>query len=203
MFGLSNIKKAFLIFSSKEKLFIFAVAVGVFFISCDYAIIRPASTSIFLSQFSSKMFPYCWMLAIPVNLFIVYIYNRLLLKYGSLKTFFFFISSIILMNVSTSIFLKSFPFIIFIQFIFKDVYILLSFKQLWSLIHSTINTNKAKFLYGLMFGIGSLGSVFGGGISAIFATKIGSNNLFFLSFLFYFINCCLYANFNCFFRLSV
>lgn len=185
MFVLSNIKKAFLNFSIKERLFILSVAVGVFFISCDYAIIRPASTSIFLSQFSSKMFPYCWMLAIPVNLFIVYIYNKLLLKYGSLKTFFFFISSIILMHVSTSIFLKSFPFIIFIQFIFKDVYILLSFKQLWSLIHSTIDTNKAKFLYGLMFGIGSLGSVFGGIISATFATKIGSNNLFFLSFIFY------------------
>jgi AAA family ATP:ADP antiporter len=185
MFVLNNIKNAFLNFSIKERLFLLSVTIGVFFISCDYAIIRPASTSIFLSQYSSKMFPYCWMLAIPVNLFIVYIYNKLLMKYGSLKTFFFFISSIILMHVSTSFFLKTFPSIIFIQFIFKDVYILLAFKQLWSLIHSTINTNKAKFLYGLMFGIGSLGSVFGGLISAIFATKIGSNNLFYLSFIFY------------------
>jgi AAA family ATP:ADP antiporter len=185
MFILNKISKALLNFSSKEKLFIFSVVIGVFFISCDYAIIRPASTSIFLSQFSSRMFPYCWMLALPVNLFVVYIYNKLLLRYGSLKTFFFFILSIILMNLTTSIFFKSFPFIIFIQFIFKDIYILLSFKQLWSLIHSTIDTNKAKFLYGVMFGVGSLGSVLGGVISAIFATKIGSDNLFFLSLIFY------------------
>ncbi|NGX57004.1 MAG: hypothetical protein K1060chlam5_01260, partial [Candidatus Anoxychlamydiales bacterium] len=178
---LEKIKKNLLNFSAKEKSFILSVCLSVFFISCDYAIIRPASTSIFLSYYTSKLFPYCWMLAIPINLLIIYIYNKLLLKYGSLKTFFIFILSIILMHIASALLIEKFHFMTFLQFIFKDVYILLSFKQVWSLIHSTIDTSKAKFLYGLMFGIGSLGSVLGGLISALFAVKIGSHNLFLFS----------------------
>ena len=162
-------------------MFILSVLACVFFISCDYAIIRPASTSIFLSNFSSRAFPYCWILSVPFNLLVVYLYNKFLPIIGCLKTFLVFVFSIILVNALTGLFVNRIPSIIFFQFIFKDLYILLAFKQVWSMIHSTINTNRAKLLYGFMFGLGGVGSVLGGMISGFFAVQIKSTNLFFLS----------------------
>lgn len=187
-------KKNLLDFNSSQKLFILSVCACAFFFSCDYAIIRPASTSIFISNYTSKLFPYSWILGVPFNLFIVYLYNRFLPVIGCLKTFFVFVCSIIFMNSLTALLAAKFPFLIFIQFIFKDVYILLAFKQTWSMIHTTINTQKAKFLYGLMFGCGGAGSIFGGLISGFLAIKIRSLNLFLFSlplytivFIFYYI----------------
>lgn len=180
-------KKKYLDFSSSQKTFILSILVCVFFISCDYAIIRPASTSIFISNYTSKLFPYSWILGVPFNLFIVYLYNRFLPVIGCLKTFFAFVVSIIFINVFTSLFVCKLPFLIFFQFIFKDVYILLAFKQAWSMIHTTINTQKAKFLYGLMFGFGGIGSVLGGLISGFFAVSIKSENLFLFSLPIYLI----------------
>lgn len=187
-----SIKNFFLKFEKTQKVFILSVLASVFFISCDYAIIRPASTSIFLSNFSSKAFPYCWVLSVPFNLIVVYLYNKFLPIIGCLKTFLVFVFSVIFVNVLTALFVDRAPFIIFFQFIFKDLYILLAFKQVWSMIHSTINTHRAKLLYGFMFGLGGIGSVFGGMIAGFFAIQIKSANLFFLTipcyllvFLFY------------------
>ncbi|NGX34894.1 MAG: hypothetical protein K1060chlam1_01254 [Candidatus Anoxychlamydiales bacterium] len=189
---IKSIKSFFLDFDKTQKVFILSVLASVFFISCDYAIIRPASTSIFLSNFSSKAFPYCWILSVPFNLLVVYLYNRFLPIIGCLKIFFAFVFSIIFVNALTALFVDKVPAIIFFQFIFKDIYILLAFKQVWSMIHSTIDTKKAKLLYGFMFGLGGLGSVLGGVISGFFAVQIKSVNLFFFSipiylvvFLFY------------------
>jgi AAA family ATP:ADP antiporter len=179
------IKNLFLTYDHAKKVFILSILGYVFFVSCDYGVIRPASTSIFLSIYSSKYFPYCWILSVPFNLLVVYLYNRFLPIIGYLKTFVLFVCTIIFVNTSTALFVNKVPQIMFFQFIFKDLYILLAFKQIWSMIHATINTQKAKFLYGLMFGVGGFGSVFGGLISGFFAVQIKSRNLFFLSAFFY------------------
>jgi ATP:ADP antiporter, AAA family len=184
---LDYFKKKLISFDSTQKVFILSVLFCNFFISLDYSIIRPASSSIFISCFTSKLFPYSWILGVPFNLFIVYLYNRFLPVIGCLKTFFIFSFSVIVVNVFTSLFIHQFPFLIFFQFIFKDVYILLAFKQLWSMIHTTIDTQKAKFLYGFMFGLGGVGSVLGGIISGFFAVKLKSANLMLFSLPIYII----------------
>ena len=178
---MSFLKKFFADYNKVEKSFIISVISVVFFVSCEYAIVRPASTSIFLATFTSKSFPVCWILAVPLNLFFVYIYNKFLPKLGCLKTFFLFVLLIIFFNNLTALFVGKFPYIIFFQFIFKDVYIVFAFKQTWSMIHTTINTKKAKSLYGLMFGVGGFGSVIGGLVSGFFAVTLKSHNLLLLS----------------------
>ncbi|MBN2478890.1 MAG: MFS transporter [Parachlamydiales bacterium] len=55
------------------------------------------------------------------------------------------------------------------------------------MIHTTIDTRKAKFLYGLMFGIGGLGSIVGGVVSGFFAVDLKSQNLFLFSIPLYLI----------------
>ena len=63
----------------------------------------------------------------------------------------------------------------------KEVYILLMFQLLWSVIHANIKLSKAKYLYGIVFGVGGLGSVLGSSFPGFFAISYGSENLIFLT----------------------
>lgn len=167
--------------AKKEKIFVFFAMLTCFCIGLEYAITRPASQSIFLSLFSSAAIPYAWLWTVPLNLGVVTLYNRLLPRLGPLRTLgmaTFVIASIHLLTVFL---LPLFPQFIFFQYCWKDIYILLMFKQLWSMIHSTISSTKAKALYGAIFGMGTVGSILGSSVSGFFATQIGSEHLFLLT----------------------
>jgi AAA family ATP:ADP antiporter len=89
--------------------------------------------------------------------------------------------SIIALNVLTVQLLPIWPPIIFLQFVWKDIYILLMFKQLWSMIHSTIHPSKAKYLYGFIFGMGTVSSMLCSQIPSQFAVDLGSASLLYCS----------------------
>jgi ATP:ADP antiporter, AAA family len=191
---LKIIKNELRTFSKQERLFVFLTMVTVFFIAGEYSITRPASNSIFIAIFSTKLFPIVWLCTVPVNLAIISLYNKFLAKIGCKKIFFIFGILVIGVNCATALFHKTFSQLIFFQFIFKDIYILLMFKQLWSLIHCTIPKEKAKYLYGAIFGMGGIGSIIGSFLPGFFAVQMGSSNLFYftiplylLIFVFYFL----------------
>ena len=180
-------------FSHKERVFVFLAMLCVFLIAGEYSITRPASNSIFISVFSTKFFPYVWLLTVPVNLFIISLYNRFLPKFGCRKVFFIAVAAIITVNSTTAILQSYYQQIILFQFIFKDIYILLMFKQLWSLIHCTISKEKAKYLYGAIFGMGGIGSIIGSFFPSFFAVQIGSLNLFYFTIPIYLLIFLLYS----------
>ncbi len=190
---LNIIKRELSSFSNKEKIFVFLAMFSVFLIAGEYSITRPASNSIFISVFSSKFFPYVWLLTVPVNLLIISLYNRFLPKLGCRKVFFIAVAAIITVNGLTALFQSYYPQIILFQFIFKDIYILLMFKQLWSLIHCTIPKEKAKYLYGAIFGMGGIGSIIGSFLPSFFAVHIGSLNLFYSTIPIYLLIFLLYS----------
>jgi ATP:ADP antiporter, AAA family len=165
-------------FSRVEKLFIFFAMIAGFSISAEYAATRPSSSAIFLSTFSSHAIPWVWLISVPFNLFIVTLYNRFLPKIGPLKMVGIVGSIITATHIFCALFLQLFPNFIFVQFILKDIYIVLMFKQLWSMIHSTIPASRAKYLYGCIFGIGTLGAISGSLIPSFFAVHVGSEQLF-------------------------
>lgn len=177
----SFIKKEFNGFSSKEKLFIFFAMACGFLISLEYSITRPASNAIFITNLSTKFFPLVWLCTVPFNLMIIHFYNRYLSRLGCLKMFFIISFSVVLLNGLTGGLVAQFPYLIFFQFILKDIYILLMFKQMWSLIHVTISKERAKYFYGILFGMGGIGSIFGSTFSGFSAVEIGSEKLFFFS----------------------
>lgn len=165
-------------FSRRQKFFVFFSMVVGFLISSEYAITRPASSAIFLSLFSSRAIPWVWLISVPVNLFVICLYNRFLPRFGPLKM----VGSVGLITIFINL-LSAFsplfcPSLIFIQFVWKDIYILLMFKQLWSMIHSTISPQRAKYLYGFIFSIGTLGAIIGSFIPSFFAVALGSEFLF-------------------------
>lgn len=164
-------------FSTKERLFILFAMLCSFFISSEYAIVRPVSNSIFLTAYGSSAFPYAWLGIVPLNLLVVALYNKYLPRLGCFKMLVAIAVFVTTVNLFCCLFLNQISWLPFVFFLWKEVYIMLMFQQLWSVIHSAISFSKAKYLYGFFFGIGALGSSLGSLLPGFFAVKMGSETL--------------------------
>lgn len=156
-----------------------------FLIAMEYAAVRPASVSLFLSAHGTKMLPYAWLAAVPLNLLLVSLYNRFLPKWGYLRTCLTIVLSIASFNLLCALCIRSVPFLPFLFYAWKEVYILLMYQQLWSLLHAEIPLERAKGLYGMILGVGSLGALAGSCLPWLMATQFGSERLLFTTALIY------------------
>ncbi|MEM8629174.1 MAG: Npt1/Npt2 family nucleotide transporter [Chlamydiota bacterium] len=172
--------------------FILPAMVCSFLIAFEYAISRPASNAFFVSLFGPASYPYAWLFCVPLNFLVVSCYSRFLPKWGCASMMRLVASAVMLGNLCTYLLVDHFPAALFLHYLWKDIYILLMFKQLWSLIHSRISMGKARYLYGLFFGVGGLGSVLGSSLPSSFAVSLGSKIFFlaaipiYLTFLFFY-----------------
>ena len=178
---LKKLKLNFAEFSKSEKLFVLGAMLCGFFIQADYSIIRPVSNSLFIHAYSAQAFPYAWLAGVPINLLLVLLYNHFLPKLGPFRMFFATICAILFGNLFCALFIDKIAFLPFLFYVWKEVYIMLMFQQLWSVIHTTIKMTQAKFLYGVLFGIGGLGAIFGSTVPGFFAVQVGSESLLFLT----------------------
>ncbi len=176
-----SLKKVLTLTAAPNRAFVLFAMLAAFCISGEYAITRPASTGLFLTFFSADHLPTVWLATVPLNLLVVYLYNRFLPRFGPLKMLTTVVLIVIAINTSCAFLLSSFPWLIFLQFVCKDIYILLMFKQLWSLIHVSVEQKNAKFLYGLIYGVGTAGSILCSSIPSFSAVAIGSETLFLLT----------------------
>lgn len=164
--------------SRQRGLFLICALITGFCISMEYGVTRPVSHALFLSLFSAKAVPWAWLAMIPLNLTVVSLYTRFLPRIGPLSMMWIISTLIVMMNLSSTFLLHSMPEWLFVQFIWKDIYILLMFKQLWSMIHTTIDAHRAKYLYGLFFGFGAVGAIIGNQIPAHYSLVWGAETLF-------------------------
>lgn len=160
-----------------KHLFIICAMVCGFCIMGDYGIVRPVSHSVFLSTYGSHFFPYVWLAIVPFNFLIIELYNRFLPKIGIHKMFYTILASIFVINTCAALFMTKLPSFAFFFYIWKEIYVMLLFQQLWSVIHSTIKMDQAKYLYGLIFACGGIGGILGNSFPGYFAVKMGSANL--------------------------
>jgi AAA family ATP:ADP antiporter len=178
---LRSIKTELFSLSRTEKIFILCAMLTSFCICAEYALVRPVANSLFITFYGAKALPYAWIAIIPLNFILVSLYNRLLSKYSCLQILSGTVALIALGNVLGALFLKQSPFLAFFLYIWKDIYILLLFQQLWSVIHSTISSKRARYLYGVIFSVGAVGSIFGSMIPGLFAVSVGSETLLYFS----------------------
>jgi ATP/ADP translocase len=180
-----SLKKEIESYSYFEKMFILFVMLCSFCITAEYSITKPVSASVFISHFSTAFFPYAWLAVFPFNCLVVILYNRLLPRFGCHKMMIYSVSIVVLINSMSSFFLKTSPVFSFLHFVWKDIYVMLMFQSVWSVVHSTIKVDRAKYLYGIIYGVGGLGSVLGSSLTALLAVKIGSERLLLSTVLFY------------------
>ncbi|NGX45975.1 MAG: hypothetical protein K940chlam2_01156 [Chlamydiae bacterium] len=174
-------KEEFGSYSKIERLFIFAAMICGFLICAEYSTIRPAANSLFLHTFTARALPYAWIATVPLNFLLVSLYSALLPKWGPRRVFFTTIVLIAGGNFAFATLLPIFPTLSFPFYVWKEVYILLMFQQLWSLIHATVNLKRARYLYGVIFGIGGIGSICGSTLPTFFAVSMGSESMLFFS----------------------
>ena len=162
----------------REKFFVLFAMLVNFCIGSEYAITRPASHSLFLGSFSAEGLPAFWLATVPLNFLIVYLYNRYISRLGSLKMM--GISSFLVcsINLLCAFVLPIYPKLIFLHYCWKDIYILLMFKQLWSVIHVTLPQSRPKALFGIIFGASTFGACLGSLIPGFFAAKLTTEKLF-------------------------
>lgn len=176
----------------REQLFIVTAMLCSFFISMDYAIVRPVSNALFMTDYGVHLFPYAWLISIPLNVLLIGLYNKYLPKLGCLKTTLSLAVVIVLVNCTCAIWIQETPFLSFFLYIWKDLYIMLIFQQVWSLIHVNVSVERAKYLYGFFFGIGGLGSLLGSLFPSFLAVKMGSESLLYMTLPLYVILSALY-----------
>ncbi len=177
----------------KEHLFIITAMLCIFFISMDYAVVRPVSNALFITDYGVSFFPYAWLFSIPLNLFLVGLYNKYLPKYGCLKTYLSLAMAIMLINSICAVWMQKVSFLSFFLYVWKDVYIMLIFQQVWSLIHINVSVEKSKYLYGFFFGVGGLGTLLGSLFPSFLAVKIGSESLLYITLPLYMLLSVLYV----------
>jgi AAA family ATP:ADP antiporter len=146
-------------------------------ISAEYAIIRPVSNSLFLTAYGSSALPFAWIAVVPLNLLIVALYNQYLPRVGCFKMFVWVGSLTVCIQLFCSFWIHQFTSLPFLFYLWKEVYIMLMFQQLWSVIHVTVAFKQARYLYGLFFALGALGATLGSMVPGFLAVKMGSESL--------------------------
>ena len=174
-------KEELLQFSRTQWFFISCAMVCGFCIMFDYGVVRPVSNSIFITHYGSDFFPYAWLAIVPLSFVIVELYNRFLARLGVFKMFVTIIVTIGAINIFCALFMNKISFLPFFFYVWKEIYVMLLFQQLWSVIHSTLHMRQAKYIYGLIFAVGGVGGILGNVIPGYLAVKMGTSNLLFYS----------------------
>lgn len=164
-------------YSRGELPFIIAMMLASFLITAEASITRASANSLFLTAYSSKFFPIAWLASVPLNFFIVSFYNRFIHKFGCVRMMKLSLWMATIINLLAAFYLTNIPGLPFLLYLWKDIFIILMFQQIWSVIHATVNINKAKYLYGIFFGMGGLGSVFGSCVPSYLAVSLGTEKL--------------------------
>jgi|JI9StandDraft_1071089.scaffolds.fasta_scaffold22958_3 AAA family ATP:ADP antiporter len=190
---LTNLRSEYRSYSHFEKLFIFYIMLCSFLITGEASITRATANSVFLSTYTVKLFPLVWLTSVPLNFLIVSFYNLFLPKLGCIRMLILSICLAFCINLFSAFYLTSFSFLPFLLYLWKDIFIILMFQQLWSVIHATINIDRAKYLYGIFFGMGGLGSVVGSLVPGFLAVRLGSEKLLLITLPFYLLICLCYC----------
>lgn len=182
---IKRISNEYASFSRAEKIFIMSIMLCSFAITGEAAITRATANSVFLSVYTAKLFPIAWLASVPINFAIVSFYNRFLPTFGCSRMLLLTVMVAIFINVFSAFYLKEIPLLPFILYLWKETFIILMFQQLWSVINASINTTKAKYLYGIFYGMGGIGSVVGSLFPGFLAVSLGSEKLLLTTIPFY------------------
>ena len=71
--------------SRAEKLFILFAMLTGFCMTGEYALSKPTANSVFIETYGADLYPYVWLAIVPINLGIVWLYNRFVAKLGCMK----------------------------------------------------------------------------------------------------------------------
>ncbi|MBF0315204.1 MAG: hypothetical protein HQK50_14525 [Oligoflexia bacterium] len=151
------------------------MAMAAFFTLFGYECVRSTSTVLFKNSFGNQNLPLVLALTPFVLLPMLYLYSFSLKKFGPQKTLIYSttLSSIIfiLLYQLATLELK-WPIVLL--YLLREGYIVLLIEQYWSFINSSIESQEAKKLNGIVTALSGIGGVLGGIFVHAYAKKWGA-----------------------------
>lgn len=168
-----NFIKSLKDFNHKQKESFIFFLVSYFFALFNYPLVRASTTSTFLEVFGAKSSPQAWLWTVVFLSLAVSISNWLQSRLSVQRVF------LIISSVSAIIFyftkeLSSIPFMGFLPFIWKDIYIVLQIHLLLAFVNQALNKEVFKRLVGPIGAVGSLGGVAGGLLTSYLSSTSGT-----------------------------
>lgn len=162
----------------RNKCLFFSLFFMSFSMLFSYEIVRTVSNSALVSYYGKNGLPYAWLGTALLLPFVAYFYNRLISAYSYRIVFQCLLSLVIVLNVFFWYQLQFGPKLWSIAFyIWKDIYIVLLFEQVWALFNTTYSSQEAKSIYGVFMVSCSVGAMAGDITVQCLAHSVGSINL--------------------------
>lgn len=171
----------------QKKAFLYFALFTHFWIMVNGSIVKPTVKSLFLSSFLPEVFPYAWLFVIPLNLVVIGCYNRWIAHCGCFR--FFLVIALITATSHTlaPCLIGASKYFSFFLYVWTDIYMMLMLHLLWSVIHSSMELDRAKKTYGFFFAVGTCGALLGNFLGSSLAVSWGSAQLLLLTLPVYFL----------------
>jgi AAA family ATP:ADP antiporter len=148
----------------------------------SYALVRPASESIFVEVHGSKSMMNVWILVAICVSVIVPVFSRLSAGKNLVRVFAMVcIVSAALLAIILLLLDRDVPGIHYALYVWKDIYIIVLVETFWSLANVVFEIKSAKKTYGLFCASGAIGGFFGNSFTEAFAEQLGSSNIIWLT----------------------
>jgi len=161
-----------------KKVRIVGLSILAFVMMFTYAIVRPATESLFLDVYTSAKLPVVWLMVALVTLVTVVIYNRFVVKKDLLTLFGWsaFLSAVIF---SVLFVLSSYkvPGSVYALYVWKDVYVILLVEIYYSFSNAVFPIKTARWAYGFFGAISAVGGLLGNILVGILAKKFGTEHV--------------------------
>jgi ATP/ADP translocase len=133
-----------------------------FFIMLTYSIVKPVIDSLFLEYQSADMLPAAWILMMIAAFITMEILNQFNYRISLLKLFrWCCVISAVLLLFFMGLF-KFYPITsVYFLVVWKEVYIVVLVEMFWSFANVIFSIQSARWSYGWLLAMGSLGSVIG------------------------------------------
>ena len=163
--------------SSKKITFvrILSLCILAVLLFLNYGLARNAIDSLFLSKLSSTKLPIAWLLTGIAAAIIMAIYNKYNIRHSLLKLFSIssYLCGLTLAVLLIGLYLEI-PYMPYGLYVWKEVHIVLLVEIFWSFSDIVFSIKTAKWLYGLLMLMGSIGAIIGSLIIGPLATTIGT-----------------------------
>lgn len=157
---------------------ILILALASSFLIASYEFVRSASTTLFKGSYGIENYPIATALIPIASIAIIWIYGKLLTKYGPQSTLSIsIISSGLIIFCCYFFAIKGYKKSVGFLFIFKEAYIVFIIAQFWSFTNSILSELEAKKWNGIILAISTLGGIIGGLLVHQLAEKWGTHNM--------------------------
>jgi AAA family ATP:ADP antiporter len=144
-----------------------------------YALVRPASESLFLEVHGAEALPFAWLAVALTALPVVAAFNAAAARapLGRVMLGVLAASAASLLLLHLVLWRGAAPWASFALYVWKDVHIVVLLEVLWSFANLVFETGSAKWVYGLFCASGSLGGLSGNLLVGALAQRWGTTHV--------------------------